>query len=92
MIEEAIADHETMGLVEVFGVGAQGEEEQETVVVFCCCCCRRRCICSICSPNTSCGRQKLVASISFGEEEFQKVRWFCTQMGYPVHLCNLVCH
>lgn len=28
MIEEAIADHETMGLVEVFGVGAQGERSR----------------------------------------------------------------
>lgn len=85
MIKEAIADQETMGLVEVFGIGAQGEEQETVLVVFCRR--RRRCICSVCSINTSCsGRQSLVASISFGEEEFHKVRWFCTQMGYRVHL------
>lgn len=65
---ETTADHEPMGLVEVFGDGARGEEEQgSTLVVYSCCC--------TCIRNTSCSSsctQKAVASISVGEYEFEK--------------------
>lgn len=74
---ETTADHEPMGLVEVFGDGARGEEEQEsTLVVYSCCCtCIRNTSCS--SSSSCCCTQKAVASISVGEYEFQKVGEFC---------------
>lgn len=52
---ETTADHEPMGLVEVFGDRAQGEEEQESTLVMYSCCCT----------------QKAVASISIAEYELQ---------------------